>query len=94
MLSIRLAKTGKRNHPAYRVVVVEKRSGRDGRFLEELGDFDPFHEKIVNKINRERILFWQKRGAKISEASKKILADSYSFKKYSGSAPKSKTVPG
>jgi small subunit ribosomal protein S16 len=70
---IRLARAGTKKKPFYRVVVTDERSPRGGRFLENLGTFDPSKEmKLVNgvtplQINRERFAHWTGRGAVPSE---------------------------
>lgn len=84
MLSIRLSKIGKKNRPAYKIVVANKRSGRDGRPLEILGYFDP-NQKVVQELNKKRLEHWQKAGAQVTLAVQKILVGEYKFKAYAGS---------
>jgi len=61
---IRLRRTGKRNAPAHRIVVADARSPRDGRFIENLGFYDP-RRKIV-WIDLERYNYWISQGAQPS----------------------------
>jgi len=61
---IRLARHGSKKSPFYRVVVADQRSPRDGRFIENLGTFDPTAREPVLDVNRDRLQFWQARGAK------------------------------
>jgi len=61
MLAIKLKRIGKKHQPAYRFVVAEKRSKVDGRFVEDLGWFNPFTDE--SKINKERANYWLKNGA-------------------------------
>ena len=61
MVKIRLKRTGKRNAPCYRVVVADARSPRDGRFIENIGTYDPI--KSTEKIDLERADYWISQGA-------------------------------
>ncbi|MEZ4454670.1 MAG: 30S ribosomal protein S16 [Nannocystaceae bacterium] len=60
-VKIRLARTGSKKKPYYRIVAADARSPRDGRFLERLGTYDPMIEKVV--INDARLTYWQGVGA-------------------------------
>ncbi len=65
MLTIRLTRKGKKNQPFFRVVVIDKRrSSKGGRAVEELGYVNPLTKK--NSLDKERILYWLKTGAKAS----------------------------
>ncbi len=59
---IRLARAGAKKRPFYRVVVTDHRSPRGGRFLENIGTFDPAREGSFT-INAERLAYWQGTGA-------------------------------
>ena len=63
---IRLRRTGTRNRPAYRVVVADKRKPRDGRFIENLGHYEPLRNPAVLQIDGERAVYWLQQGAKPS----------------------------
>jgi small subunit ribosomal protein S16 len=89
MISIRLSKIGKKNRPSYKIVVTNKRSGRDGLPLETLGYFDP-NQKQISELNSARLEHWRKIGAQLSTAVEKILAKEYKFKVYIGSKSGSK----
>jgi len=65
MVRIRLKRTGARNLPCYRVVVMDQRSTRDGRSIEEIGFYDPKHNKETLQIDRYD--FWIARGAQPSD---------------------------
>jgi len=68
-VSIRLARQGTKKRPFYRVVVTDSRSPRGGRFLENIGTFDPSKktdEKPLN-VNQERMDYWRATGAVVSE---------------------------
>lgn len=75
MVKIRLARYGNKKRPFYKIVVSDSRYARDGRFIERLGYFDPLSKDITNsiKLNINRIIYWQKNGAQISDRSKKII---------------------
>jgi small subunit ribosomal protein S16 len=67
MLCIRLRRTGTRNRPAYRVVVAEARSRRDGRCVEELGHYNPRTSPVTLNLVLDRIDYWVSKGARPSE---------------------------
>jgi len=68
MVRIRLRRTGLRHQPTYRVVVADKESPRDGRFLEILGFYNPRTEPFTLEINEERAYYWMGVGAQPSES--------------------------
>lgn len=72
MVKIRLSRTGKRNAPSYRVVVVDSRAKRDGRVIENLGFYDPKTKPKTVKINRERLDYWLSQGAQMTTAVKEL----------------------
>jgi small subunit ribosomal protein S16 len=82
MLKIRLAKTGKKNAPSFRVVVVPKEKSRDGEATEVLGYFNPSTTPPAVSLNKERLNYWTKKGAQMTEAVKDIVAGKYKFKPY------------
>ena len=70
---IRLKTMGTKKKIKHRVVVTDTRFPRNGRFLEEIGYWDPSHEPPVVKIKAERVQHWVKLGAKPSETVKSVL---------------------
>ncbi|MBM4268108.1 MAG: 30S ribosomal protein S16 [Deltaproteobacteria bacterium] len=60
---IRLSRHGSKKNPFYRIVAAERRSPRDGRFIEQLGHYDPTREPIELKIHMEKLEGWIRRGA-------------------------------
>jgi len=72
-LVIRLRKLGARHKPFFRIAVTEAATARDGRFLEELGWYDPKKKGLNSKINVERVQHWLSNGAKPSETVRTIL---------------------
>ena len=71
MVRIRLKRTGTRNQACFRVVVMDQRSSRDGKAIEELGYYDPCRK--VDDINLERAEYWKGVGAVISETVQDII---------------------
>lgn len=72
-VKIRLARHGSKKRPFYRIVATDSISPRDGRFLENLGTYDPRNK--INGINlkREAIEDWVKKGAQLTDTVKKLL---------------------
>ena len=70
---IRLRRMGAKKAPLYRVVVADSRSPRDGRFIEEIGYYNPISEPAEIKINEEKVLKWLQTGAEPSETVKQLL---------------------
>ena len=69
---IRLRRLGAKKAPFYRIVVADSRSPRDGRFIEEIGYFDPLKDPVVININEEKALDWLNKGAQLSETVKAL----------------------
>ncbi len=67
MVSIRLARGGKKKKPFYRIVAADSRSPRDGKFLEILGYYNPVVEPKDLKVNVERMDYWVSVGGKMSQ---------------------------
>jgi len=67
MVRIRLARLGTRKKPFYRVVVSDSRSPRDGRFIENVGHYDPLQNPPLLKVDLERVDHWLSHGAPPSE---------------------------
>jgi small subunit ribosomal protein S16 len=72
LVSIRLARGGKKKKPFYRIVAADSRSPRDGRFLEILGYYNPVVEPKDLKIKTERVEYWISVGAKMSQTVKNL----------------------
>ena len=71
-VKIRLRRIGAKKAPFYRVVVADSRSPRDGRFIEEIGYFDPTKQPAVVKIDVEKAKQWIANGAQPTEVVAKI----------------------
>lgn len=70
---IRLKRIGAKKKPCYRVVVTDSRSPRDGRFIEEIGYYDPCREPAVISINEEKFNEWVATGAAVSDTVKSLM---------------------
>lgn len=70
---IRLSRTGAKKRPFYRVVVTDQRSPRGGRFLENIGTFDPGGESGRFVVDDERLTYWRARGALPSATLDRLL---------------------
>jgi len=67
MVKIRLKRIGAKKKPFYRVVVADSRTPRDGKFIEEIGYFDPLQDPDVIKIDEEKAKKWLDDGAQPTE---------------------------
>jgi len=73
---IRLKRMGAKNRPFYRLVVADSRSPRDGRFIEEIGYYDPTTEPATVSVKQERVLDWLRKGARPSDTARALLEKS------------------
>ena len=73
MVKIRLRRMGAKKAPFYRVVVADSRFARDGRFIEEIGYYDPTKEPSVVKIDVEKAKQWLSNGAQPTDTVREIL---------------------
>ena len=73
VLTIRLARIGKKKKPFYRVVVIERTRSRDGRVVEAVGTYDPLKKPAEIKLNAERIKHWLGHGAQPSDTVRSFL---------------------
>ena len=74
MLMIRLARVGARKQPHYRIVVIEKDRARNGRSIEVVGTYNPRTNPATVVLKRDRIEYWTKNGAQVSERVGKLVA--------------------
>lgn len=81
-LKIRLKRMGMKKAPFYRLVVSEATSPRDGRFVEELGYYDPTKNPIVLKIDEEKALNWLAKGATPTDTTRSLLSQAGIMKKF------------
>ena len=73
MVKIRLRRMGAKKAPFYRIVVADSRYPRDGRFIEEIGTYNPMTAEAEVKINAERAQQWIKNGAQPTDTVRGIL---------------------
>ena len=70
---LRLMRMGKKKQPVYRVVVMDQRAPRDGRYIEQIGRYDARQEPSLVEIDNERAADWLAKGAQPSETVEKLL---------------------
>lgn len=73
MVRIRLRRVGAKKQPSYRVVVADQRTARDGRFIENLGHYNPRTDPPTVEIDEERAKYWLSVGARPSKAVARML---------------------
>ncbi len=73
MLRIRLRRVGAKKQPSYRVVVADSGAARDGRFIEQIGHYNPRAEPEAVSIDEDRAIYWLRNGARPSEAVERML---------------------
>ncbi|AEG15688.1 30S ribosomal protein S16 [Desulfofundulus sp. TPOSR] len=71
-VKIRLRRMGAKKNPFYRIVVADSRSPRDGRFVEELGYYDPLKDPAEIKIDEARALKWLRNGAQLTDTARAL----------------------
>lgn len=74
-VKIRLRRLGAKKAPFYRIVVADSRFPRDGRFIEEIGYYDPTKNPSIVKVDAEKVKKWMANGAQPTDTVKKILKD-------------------
>lgn len=74
MVKLRLKRMGKKGRPFYRIVAADSRSPRDGRFIEEIGTYNPVSEENKVSLNKELALKWLKNGAAPTDTVRSILS--------------------
>ncbi len=72
-VKIRLKRMGAKKAPFYRVVVADSRSPRDGKFIEEIGYYNPISDPVEIKIDTEKVKKWVDNGAQLSDTVKSLL---------------------
>ena len=64
---------GKKKQPMYRVVAVDQRAPRDGRYIEQIGRYEPLHDPSIVEIDNDKAAAWLAKGAQPSETVEKLL---------------------
>lgn len=85
MVKIRLKRMGANKKPFYRIVVADSRSPRDGRFIEEIGYYNPISTPKVVKINEEKAVKWLNVGAQPTETVKNLFKSNGVLEKFEAS---------
>jgi len=74
-VKIRLKRMGAKKNPFYRIIVADSRSPRDGRFIEEIGYYDPLTEPKTVKIDNEKAIKWLNNGAKPTDTVDRLFRE-------------------
>ncbi len=80
-VKIRLKRMGAKKNPFYRIVVSDSRSPRDGRFIEEIGYYNPLTEPKTVKVDNEKAMNWIKNGAKPTDTVERLFRENGLFEK-------------
>ena len=72
-VKIRLKRFGAKNRQQWRIVVADAKMPRDGRFIEEIGFYDPLPANDRFQVNQERLDYWVKQGAQMSDALRSLV---------------------
>lgn len=81
-VKIRMRRMGSKRKPFYRLVVADSRTPRDGRFIEEVGYYNPLSNPKQIKIEEERVLDWLNKGAQPSDTVRSLLSNAGIMKKF------------
>ncbi len=92
-VKIRLAQRGKKKNRTYRVVVADARSPRDGKFIEDLGFYNPHDNPSTVEINVDKAVSWLDKGAKPSERAQKLLEISGAWAQWKSSKGEVVAIP-
>ena len=81
-VKIRMKRMGSKKRPFYRIVVADSRAPRNGRFIEEVGYYNPVSEPNELKLNEDSIMDWMKKGAQPSDTVRNLLQKEGIMKKF------------
>lgn len=73
MLAIKLMRMGAKKQPSYRVIVKEKKSKRDGAYLENVGTYNPTRQPAEIKLDMERVRYWISQGAQPTQTVDRLI---------------------
>ena len=82
MVKIRLRRMGAKKAPFYRIVVADSRYPRDGRFIEEIGYYNPMEEPSVVKVDPEKAKAWMEKGAQPTDTVRNLFSKQGIMKKF------------
>ena len=92
-VKIRLTRRGDKKSPFYRMVVADSRCARDGKYVENLGTYNPLKQPFELKLNKERIAYWLGVGATPTETARELLVKEGIIQAKSYIAPRPKKMP-
>lgn len=75
MVKIRLARFGAKRRPYFHIVVTDSQNPRDGRFIEQIGTYDPARPMAEAKVDRARLDHWVSVGAQVTESLQKVFRE-------------------
>lgn len=81
-VKIRMRRMGSKRKPFYRLVVADSRMPRDGRFIEEVGFYNPLSDTDSVKLDEEKLFAWLQKGAQPSDTVRSLLSKAGLMKKY------------
>lgn len=81
-VKLRLKRMGAKKRPFYRIVAADSRSPRDGRFIEEVGYYNPIEKPAVVKIDEEKALAWLSNGAIPTDTVRNLFSEQGIMKKF------------
>ena len=84
-VKMRLKRMGKKRNPIYRIVVADSRAPRDGKFIEEIGYYNPVSQPKQVKINDEKAVKWLSNGAQPTDTVKTLLVNNGVMEKFEAS---------
>src|SRR5262245_60895141 len=93
MVKIRLARHGSKKRPIYRIVVAKSESPRDGRFIDQIGLYDPTRSPAFVRIDAEKLAAWRAKGAQPSETVRHLIEQAIPRAAGSESSPSSPSSP-
>ena len=93
-VKMRLKRMGAKKRPFYRIVVADSRSPRDGRFIEEVGYYNPIENPAVVKVEKEAVLKWLNNGATPTDTVRDILSKEGILKEFHEAKMSSKKKAG
>ena len=73
MVKIRLQRVGKKKAPFYHIVVADSKSPRDGKYIEQIGTYDPMKKPSEIKLDKEKVEYWIKNGARPTDVVSKLI---------------------
>lgn len=75
MVKIRFSRRGAKKHAFYHIIVTDSEAARDGRFIEQIGTYDPSKPMTAAKIDRDRLQHWLGKGAQVTVGLKKVIRE-------------------